>query len=107
MFPKKISIFQTVREHYATLGIGSSNQTIRKYQFNGLMLFGFLLYGYIIVSHFVYISLETNDYMEYVECICLTCGSIINFICFAAIAARRSTLFKSIENIEEIIDGSV
>lgn len=94
--------------HYATLGICPSNQPTQTYPFSLLLrvIFGFLLFGYLIVSQCVYTFYVANGFIEYVECICTTFSSIIVFVFFAAIVFRKTELFEIIENIESLIDTS-
>lgn len=68
------------------------------------MLFGFLLFACLISSNLVYIFQVADGFMEYMESICATSASMIIFVCFAAIARRKPTLFKSIENTEKFIE---
>lgn len=101
-----MKIFRTVRKQYAILGIRSSNQSIRNYSFNKRILFGFLLFAYLILSHFVYFFHVANGFMDCMECICSLSASIIMFVCLAAIVFRKNTLFECIHNMEKLIDTS-
>lgn len=94
-----MKIFEIVRRQYATLGISSSSFDIR-------MLCGFLVFGYVIVSHFLYIIYVTSGFMEYVNSINSTSATIVTSTGFAAIVFRRATLFESIDSIEKLIDAS-
>lgn len=101
-----MKVFQIIRKHYESLGINSSlqmSQTSQRFPFNEKILLSILSFGCIIVSHIVYIFYVASGFMEYVECICTTCGSIITFICFATIAFKSNKLFKVIDNIEKFI----
>lgn len=101
-----MKIFETIQKQYAILGIISSRLSSQKYRFNEREFLGFLLFGYQIFSQFVYVFHEASGFMEYVVSICATSGTIIMFVCFAAIVFRKSTLFESIDNVETLIDKS-
>lgn len=102
----KMKIFQTVQEQLAIVGICSSNQSIQKLSFNKRIVFGFFVFGCQIVSHFVYTFHVANEFMEYMQCICATSGSILILIGFTAIVFGKAALFESINNIEQVIDSS-
>lgn len=102
----QLQIFQTVQRQYAILGISSSHQSNRKYPFSERVLFGFLLFGCNIVSHAVYIFHVADGFMEYVECICVTSGSILIYIGFAAIVLGQTAIFETIDKIGKLIDTS-
>lgn len=102
-----MKVFQAIQRHYATLGISRSpNQPNQKYLFNKRIFFGFGLFGYFILSQFVYIFCVASGLMEYVVCISATSASIIQFVCFAAIVYRKSILFECFNKTEELIDTS-
>lgn len=98
-----MKIFQTVQKYYAILGISPSNS---KYPISERVFFGFLLFGCSATSQFVYIFHVANGLIEYMECVGSICGGIIIFVCFLAIVLRKTTLFKSIDSIEKLIDTS-
>lgn len=102
----KIKIFQRVREQYAIIGISPSNQSNQKFPFSKRVFLGFLSFSCTTVSQFVYILYVANDFMECMECVCSLSGTIILFVCFAAIVFRKAKLFDSIDNIEKLIDSS-
>lgn len=102
----KMIIFRTVRNKYAMVGISSSNQWTQKYSFNKRVCFGFLLFGCVAVSQLVYVFYVANGLMEYMECISTGSGTIIMFVCFAAIVFRKTKLFESIDEFEKLIDTS-
>lgn len=105
-----MKILKLLQRSYAIMGISPSkvslNQSTQKCPFNGRIIFGFLLYGCVILSQFMYIFYVANDFLDYVESIIATTSTIIMFICFAAMAPRKTKLFESIENIEKLIDMS-
>lgn len=101
-----MKVFKVVQRHYATLGISASNRTSNFKPSKKRIVFGFLLFGGLIVSNLVYTFYVANGFMEYMECICATSATIIIFICFAAIVYRRTLLFENIDNIEKLIDTS-
>ena len=103
---KKMKIFQIIQKQYAILGISSPNQSAQKNPSNERTTLGFLIFAWNIVSQFVYIFYVASGFMEYVDCISSTCAGIITFVCFAAIVFRKTTLFKNIENMEQLIDKS-
>lgn len=103
---RKIKILCTIQRQYETLGISSSNQPTRSYACSERVLFGFLAFGYAIVSQFVYIFHVADGFMEYMEGSCAAAASIIVFVCFAAIAFQKTTLFECIDNFEKLIGSS-
>lgn len=102
----KIKIFQTLRRHYAILGISSSNQSAQKCLVNKRILIFFLLFGCSVVSQLVYIRLA-NSFLDSMDCICSLYGGGIICVCFTAIVCRKNKLFETIEDIEKLIDSSM
>lgn len=103
----KLKIFKTLQKQYANLGISSSSQqTTQKYPFNERVIHCFLFFGWLFVSHFVYIFHVANGFMEYVQGICTTCASMIVFVCFTSKVFNETKLFESIANIENLINKS-
>lgn len=101
---ENLRIFEHVRKQYAALGINlSSNQWTHKYPLNGRVLFGLLLFGCVIVSHFVYIFYVANSFMDYMVGICSLSGCLMIFVCFANAIFKRTSLFESIDNIGKLI----
>lgn len=98
-----MKIFRTLQRQYAILGVYPSAQ---KYPFNARVFFGFLLLGCVSVSQFVYIFLVADGFMEYMECVCSTFTTFIIIVCLAAVISRKTTLFESIDDIEQYIDTS-
>lgn len=96
----KMKVLKTVRRHYVVLGISPAQRLSKR------VLGGFLLFGYLIVSQFVYFFYKADDFMESMECFCSASGSIIMFIGFAVSVVKRALLFESIANIEQLIDSS-
>lgn len=103
MFNTKTKLLEIVQMHYTTLGICSSHQ---KHSFNKRILFGFILFGWVIVLHFMYIFRVANDFMDYMVCICSLSGNSITFICFVAAVLKSNLLFKIIDNMEVLVDAS-
>lgn len=101
-----MKIFETIQRHYNSLGISSSHQLIQKYPFNARIFIGFLIFGVNAVSQFIYIVFVASDFMEYMNVICASSGSTIIFVCYAAIVYKKNRLFKTIDNIEQLIDSS-
>lgn len=101
-----MKIFEIVQKQYAIMGISSSNQMTRKLPFNKRIVFGFLLFGCLILSQFVYIYVVVNGFIEYVECICSFISSVIMFVSFAATVFGETTIFECIDNLEILIDTS-
>lgn len=96
-----MKIFKILQRQYAILGISPS---ISLNSFKKRVLFGFLMFGYLFISGFVYTSYVANDFMEYVECCCALSACVIIFVCYAAVAFRKTILFDGIDNIERFID---
>lgn len=103
---KRIKILYTIQRQYETLGISSSNQPTQSNSFSKRVLFGFLVFECVIISQFVYIFYVADGFMEYMEGSCAAAASIIVFVCFAAIAFQKTTLFESIDNFEKLIGSS-
>lgn len=103
---QKMKIFRTVQKRYGIVGISSSNQLPKKYPFVNRILTGFLLFGCSFVSQFMFILDTASGFMEYMECISSLAAGIIIFVCFAAVVVRKTTLFESIANIENLIESS-
>lgn len=101
----KIEFFQTIQSNYAYFGI-TSHKVAQQYPFNWRLLFGFILFGCSIVSHFIYFFREANTYMEIIDCICATSGAVITCICFMAFVFQMKTLFDSISDIEKLFVSS-
>lgn len=99
-----MKFFENIQKHYAILGISPSQQSTQKCLCNERIFFGFLLFGWLIFLHFMYIFYVANDLMEYIESICVTSACIIIFSCFATIVLRKTTLFEIIDNMEKLID---
>lgn len=94
-----MKILQTAQKYYEMLGINATNRLA----FSRRELFGFLVFGYNIVSQLVYICSVASGFAEYVDCVSSICCGIIMLICFAATVFRKTTIFDSIGNIERII----
>lgn len=101
-----MKVFQTLTNHYATLGIKPSDQLQQQYPFDEKVLMGFSLWGCMITSHFIYINYVANTYVEYAECICTSTGSIIVFVCYASVVFYSNTLFDAFKKIEGFIASS-
>lgn len=101
-----MKILQTIQKRFATLGIHPSSQSTHKLPFSDRVLLGSSIFGYLIASQFVYLLRVASIFMEYMECISSTFSSTIMFVCFAAMVFRRTTLFKSIADIEKFIATS-
>lgn len=103
----KTEIFLTVRMQYTLLGISNApTQTKRFDSSKKKLVFGFLLFGCNIAAQFVTIFHVASEFMEYVNCISVSSGLVIIFVCFAATVFRKTLLFNSIDSIEKIIDSS-
>lgn len=102
-----MKIFQTIQTHYAILGItNTTHQSTQKHPFSIRVFMGFLLFGSLNVLDFVYIFRVANGFTDYMNSICAASTSIIFSITFAAIVFRKSTLFGSIDSLEQLIDTS-
>lgn len=98
-----MNLLQIVEKNFATLGLSPSNQI---YPINGKVLFGFLVFECTTVSQFMYIFNVANGFMEYMEVVSATSGTIVMFICFVTIMARKTTIFESIDDINKLINTS-
>lgn len=95
-----MKIFETTQKHFGILGIRPSNQD---HAFNKRILFGFLLFGCFVPLYIVYIFHVADDFMEYVESICVISANIVTFICLSAVVLQRNVIFESIESIDKLI----
>lgn len=100
-----MKIFETVRKHYAILGISPSNQWSQNRPFDGKILLGFLLFGCNLASQTVYIYRVADDFKEYMMCICSISATFTMFVCFAAVFYRKAQLFECFGNMEKSIDA--
>lgn len=98
-----MKILQRIQIRYTILGISSSNQST---PFNERIRFGSLLFGCLVLSQLLYLFLVASIFTEFMECISSGSSTIIMFVCFAAIAVRKNTLFESIDDIKKFIDSS-
>lgn len=96
-----MKIFYTIQKQYALLGICSLPQSTKNRPFHHTAVhFNFVSLTSVIVSQFLYTFRESIGFMEYIEEVCAAAGSIIIFICLAAIVSRKTTLFNGIDNFE-------
>lgn len=104
----RLKIFETIRRYCATYwGISSSNMSAqRKCSFNIRLLFGFVLFGYLIPAQFLFVFRVANGFTQYMVSICSTSASVIMFVCYAAIISKRNLLFENIDQFEKLIDSS-
>lgn len=102
----KMKVLETVQMHYTTLGICSSHQPSQQHSFNERILAGFLMFGCVVVLHFMYIFRVANGFMDHMVCICSLSGNSITFICFVTVVLKSNLLFKIIDNLEMLIDAS-
>lgn len=100
-----MKIFQILRENYEILGIGPSQQS-QGHTFNTKILFGLFLFGYFMVSIVVYTVYIANDFMEYVQCVCIGSGAGLVIVCFLTIVLQMNTLFESFEYMENLFEKS-
>lgn len=100
-----MKVLQTSQKYIAILGISpeQSKQTIYS---NHKILMGFILLGYSLVGHLMYLINEVSTFGQCVECICATFAPIVITTCFASMVFRMSILFESIDNIESLIETS-
>lgn len=101
-----MKIFQTIQMQYDILGITLTHQTNQRYPSDKRVFHGFLLFGGLFCSHFVYIFHVASSFTEYMDGICTASSSIIIFVFFASKSIGKSKLFKMIDNIEGLIDTS-
>lgn len=96
-----MKVFQTVQDQFAILGIGPLNHPL-----NGKILVDFLLFGCIFASHTVYTYRVADSFMEYMTCIFSISNTFAMFVAFAAVVYRKTTLFKSLDDMGKLIDTS-
>lgn len=100
-----MKVLQNTQNYFAVLGI-SSEQSKQKFYFNYKILMGLILLGYSLIAHFVYLIDIANTFDKYIECICATIAMVVVTTCLVSMIFGMSTLFKSIDNIEQLIDTS-
>lgn len=98
-----MAIFETIQKQYAILGISPSNQSIQPNPFSERVLFGFVLFACDFVLKIMYIFNVASGFMEYLQSICTTSGTVITLVSFAVIVFRKSKVFESIENFRKLI----
>lgn len=103
---RKMKLLEKVQRYYTILGIYSTHQLVQKSPLNRRAFIAFSIFGSVIISQFIYTFHVSNGFLEYVDSICATFGSIVTFVCFAAVYFRRTTTFGSIDHIERLIDRS-
>lgn len=101
-----MKILKIVQRHYAIMGICLSLQSTEKYPFNKRMLLGFLSFGYVIPSLYVYFLYVANGFMEHVMGICAISGTFLQSVGFATIVFKRHLVFECIDNLEKFIETS-
>lgn len=99
-------IFETLQEKYTVLGVSPSQHSTQGHALNAKTLFGFLLFGSSLISILLFISYVANNFMEYVQSICVFCGTIVLFVCFASIVFEMDIFCGIIVDIEKLIDSS-
>lgn len=100
-----MKVFQKLSRQYAILGI-RSNATNPKHAFNERIHAGFFLFGCIIVTKFIYIFRVANAYMEYMECVSTTSGSIIVAVIYTHTVIISDEIFEVFGKIEQFIETS-
>lgn len=101
-----MNFFRIIRTKYAILGISFENQLAQNCPANKRILFGFLLFGSVIVLQLMYIFYVASGFTEFVICISTTYATIIIFVAFATIVFKRTLLFDNIKKVEKFIDTS-
>lgn len=102
-FNSKMAIFEIIQNRYAILGISSSHHLSQNCPLSKRVLYVFLILGCVIVLHFVHIFRVADEFMEYVESICTTSGSIIVFVCLAIITRKNTTFIEIFNSVESIL----
>lgn len=97
-----MKIFRIVQKQYATVGI--SPPKTQKGLFDGRLSFGYISIGCNVISQLMYTVYVAEGFVDIMESVCSTSGTVIQFVCFATIASKRALLFKTIDNIEQLID---
>lgn len=101
----KMLIFLNTKKNYAVLGI-SVYQSLQEYPFNRKIFMSFIILGCSIASHFLYLSYVASSFKEYIECISTTFAIFVICVCFMTMVLNMSKLFRTIEDIENLIDES-
>lgn len=100
-----MKILQISQESFTVLGI-TSKQSKQKLNFNHKIFMGFILLGYSLFGHFVYIIYVDKSFDKYIECVCATIAIVVVTTCFVSMVLGKIILFESIDNIEKLIDTS-
>lgn len=98
-----MKIFRIVQKQYAILGI--SRTTSQNGLLDAKLCFGYISIGCNVISQLMYTVYVAEGFVEIMESVCSTSGTVIQFVCFATIASKRALLFKTIDNIEQLIDS--
>lgn len=101
-----MKIFRIIQKQYAILGISSPTEPTQRLLFITRVPFGFLIFGCLAASGFVYIFRVANGFMEYMACISSIFAGIVEFSCLARIALKKTKIFEIIDNIEKLIYAS-
>lgn len=100
-----MKILQISQKCFTALGI-DSEQSKHPFYRNYKILMGFVLLGYSLFGHLVYIIYVDDRFDKYIECVCATVAIVVITTCFASMVFGMSILFESIDNIESLIDTS-
>lgn len=100
-----MKVFETVRTQYMVMGISPTNQPDRRCPFNERIFAISVSIGCSVISQLWYIH-KANSFVDRMECIGSLSAGIIVFSSFAAIVFRKTKLFKSVGDIEKLIDSS-
>lgn len=100
-----MKILQISQRYFAALGI-DSEQSKQRFYCNYRILMGFILLGYSLFGHLVYIIYVDGRFDKYIECVCASIAIVVITTCFACMVFGMSTLFGSVDDIESLIDTS-
>lgn len=102
----KLKLFEFTQSSFAILGI-SPQQSTQNYPFNRKILMFLLLYGFMCISHLIYLVRavgSANSFAEYTDSIFGTAASISVAIYFVITVFNASVLFRFIDNCGESME---
>lgn len=99
-------LIQLINKYFAILGI-SSSQLQNSHKFNARARVTFLAYGSCISSNVMYIFLEVNNLVDFVECLFMAFAAFGSSVAFTIIIWKIEKLFELLNDFENIIQESV
>lgn len=100
-----MKFLQTNRSDFRILGI-SPEHSIHSMQFNIKIFACSFLSVLHLVSLFIYIFYVADTLKEYIECVTVTSGNIIIYVCYWTLVFKMKNLFEAFDGMDAIIARS-